>query len=116
MNSEFLDIFGRPQRLTDCECERQNEPNLSQTLRLMNGELVNRKVTDGNGRIGKLIAAKKSDDAILRELYLVTLGRAPRWNERNIVLGVLLFAKDRKPIFEDVLLTLLNSKEFLFIH
>ncbi len=116
VNSDFLDTFGRPQRLIACECERTAEPNLSQTLRLMNGEQINRKVDEGEGRIPKLLAAQKSDDAILNELYMVTLGRPPRPRERYQVLGVLAFSPDRKPVFEDVLLTLLNSKEFLFNH
>ncbi len=116
VNNDFLDVFGRPQRLIACECERVAEPNLSQTLRLMNGEMVNRKATQGDGRIAKLIAAQQPDDLILKDLYLSTLGRPPRPRERNQVLGALLFAQDRKPVYEDVLLTLLNSKEFLFNH
>ena len=116
VGSDFLDVFGRPQRLIACECERVAEPNLSQTLHLMNGELVNRKVTQGDNRIGKLIAAKKSDDAIIDELYLVTLGRAPRTDERAVIHKALAPVKDHRPVFEDVLLTLLNSKEFLFNH
>jgi hypothetical protein len=116
VGSEFLDTFGRPPRLVACECERMPEANLSQTLRLMNGELVNRKVGEKGGRLDKLLAAKRSDDIILNELYLTTLDRQPTRRERLQVLGVLAFSKDRKPVFEDVLLTLLNSKEFLFNH
>ena len=116
VGSDFLDTFGRAPRLIACECERMPEPNLSQTLRLMNGELINRKVAQGDGRIARLIAAKKSDNAILDELYLVTLGRQPSRRERLQILGLLAFGSDRKAVFEDVLLTLLNSKEFLFNH
>src|SRR5207244_197115 len=104
VNNEFLDTFGRPQRLIACECERMAEPNLSQSLRMMNGNLVNNKAAQGDSRIAKLIAAKKSDEAILNELYLVTLARPPRLQERNLVLGLLAFTpvKDRKAVFEDV--------------
>ncbi len=116
VNSEFLDIFGRPQRQIACECERTAEPNLSQTLRLMNGEMINRKVGQDGGRIVRLIAAKRSDAAIVNDLYLATIGRPPQPRERNQILGALAFASERKPVFEDVLLTLLNSKEFLFNH
>lgn len=116
VGSDFLDTFGRPPRLIACECERMPEPNLSQTLRLLNGELINRKVGEGDGRIAGLIKAKKSDDTILKELYLVALGRPPAHREREVALGVLAFTPDRKSVFEDVLLTLLNSKEFLFNH
>jgi hypothetical protein len=116
VSSEFLDTFGRPPRLIACECERVPEPNLSQTLRLMNGELVNRKVSEGSGRIAKLIEAKKPDDAILNELYMVTVGRPPKFTERALVMGTLAWEPNRRAVFEDVLLTLLNSKEFLFNH
>ncbi len=42
--SFFLDTFGRPLRAIACECERSSDPNLSQALHLMNGELLNRKL------------------------------------------------------------------------
>ncbi len=118
VNSDFLDTFGRPQRVIACECERTSEANLSQTLKLMNGDKLNNKVTDGNGRLAKLINAKASNDAILKELYTATLGRPPRPDERRLVITALVFTSpnDRKSVFEDVLVTLLNSKEFLFNH
>ncbi len=116
VGNEFLDTFGRPLRLIACECERTSEPNLSQTLRMMNGELVNRKVTQYDGRIWKMIQAKKSDGTIIQELYLRALGRLPTFKEQSVVHGVLAFSKDRKAAFEDVLITLINSKEFLFNH
>lgn len=116
VGSEFLDTFGRPLRLIACECERTCEPNLSQTLRMMNGELVNRKVSQYEGRISKMVQEKKSDDTIITDLYLRALGRSPTNHERNIIKGALAFSKDRKPVFEDVLITLINSKEFLFNH
>ena len=31
-DSYFLDVFGRPERLITCECERSNEPSMSQVL------------------------------------------------------------------------------------
>ena len=118
VNSDFLDTFGRPQRLIACECERTAEPNLSQTLKLMNGDKMNNKVTDGNGRLAKLINAKAGNDTILNDLYAASLGRPPRREERRLIMTALVFTspKDRKSVFEDVLVTLLNSKEFLFNH
>jgi len=118
VGNDFLDTFGRPQRLIACECERYSEPNLSQTLRLMNSPMINNKVGDGNGRIAKLIGQKRSSEAILREIYMASLGREPRAREKEMVLGVLAFTpvKQQKSVFEDVLLTLLNSKEFVLNH
>lgn len=114
--SDFLNTFGRPPRLIACECERMPEANLSQTLRLMNGDLINRKVGHNEGRIAKLVQSKKSDAAILDELYLTAIGRLPLNRDRNLILGTLAFGADRRQVFEDVLLTLLNSKEFVFNH
>ena len=113
---EFLDIFGRPARVVSCDCERVAEPNLAQTLRMMNGEMVNRKVAQKDGRVASLLESKKSDSEILEELYLVTVGRWPRVTERSAILSLIKAPADRKPVFEDVLMTLLNSKEFLFNH
>ena len=72
-----------------CECERYSEPNLSQTLRLMNSPMLNGKVSSGTGRIAKLIEQHKSDDFILKDIYSAALGRSPRPVERNLVIGVL---------------------------
>jgi hypothetical protein len=116
VGSEFLDIFGRPARLIACECERGTEANLSQTLRMLNGELVNNKVVQSDGRVAKLLASGKSNDDILNEIYLRALGRPPDARERKVVIGLLAFSSDRKEVFQDLLLTLLNSKEFLFNH
>ena len=113
---EFLDIFGRPARVVSCECERVAEPNLSQTLKLMNGELINRKITQKEGRISSLASSKKTDSEALDEIYLVTLGRLPRPQERSAISALIQKPEDRKPVFEDVMITLLNSKEFLFNH
>ncbi len=116
--NDFLDVFGRPQRLIACECERYSEPNLSQTLRLMNGPGLNAKVASDSGRVARLIAARRPMESIVKELYMASLGRAPRPNERAMIVGVLAFtpAAERKAVYEDLLLTLLNSKEFLLNH
>jgi hypothetical protein len=118
VGSDFLDVFGRPQRLIACECERENEPNLSQTLRLMNGDTVNRKVGQDDGSLAKMIKSKQSDETILNRIYEATLARPPRLPERQTIMAVLAFTltRDRKAVFEDVMVTLLNSKEFLFNH
>src|SRR5262249_15673198 len=70
--SYFLDTFGRPQRVQACECERSTDPNLSQALHLMNGDLVNRKVVQPDGRLMTLLRDPKlTDETLVRTLYLV---------------------------------------------
>lgn len=116
VGSDFLNVFGKPQRLTSCECERTDKPNLSQALELMNGNDINNKVNSSEGRISELIKEGASDNTIINELYLSTLGRLPTPRERNIILGALVFCEHREHVFQDVLATLLSTKEFLFNH
>ena len=48
--SYFLDVFGRPQRISACECERVSEANLAQALHLLNSDEVQDKLTRAGGR------------------------------------------------------------------
>lgn len=52
-----LNTFGKPQRLTNCDCERSHEPSLLQTLYLRNdGELLG-QIERNNGWINELVKA-----------------------------------------------------------
>jgi hypothetical protein len=114
--SYFLDVFGRPTRETACECERPREANLAQTLQLLNSTDVHNKVSAPAGRLALLLREKKSDPAVVEELYLLAFGRPPRAEEMKTVLAYVAGQKDRKAAFEDLLWALLNTKEFLFNH
>ena len=48
--SYFLDVFGRPQRISACECERVNEANLAMALHLLNSDEVQDKIARAGGR------------------------------------------------------------------
>src|SRR5205085_5444505 len=48
--SYFLDVFGRPQRVSACECERVNEANLAQALHLLNSDEIQAKLARAGGR------------------------------------------------------------------
>jgi hypothetical protein len=114
--SYFLDVFSRPQRISSCECERPNQPGLSQILHLINGETLQRKVTDPRGRVATLLASKKTDTEIIEELFLAALARPPRVSEQEKVRKLLAAAPSRKEGFEDLLWTLLNMTEFVCNH
>ena len=76
--SFFLDTFGRPLRAIACECERSGDPNLSQALHLMNGDLLNRKLIQKGGRLSRMLEDPKlADAALARRLYLLTFNRPP---------------------------------------
>ncbi len=48
--SYFLDVFGRPQRISACECERVSEANLAQALHLLNSQEIQDKLTRAGAR------------------------------------------------------------------
>jgi hypothetical protein len=114
--SPFLDTFGRPPREIACECERSAEPNIAQALQLMNGEVLNRKLGREEGRVARLVARKAQTADAVTELYLATLSRRPRSAELSTALRLIASAPKREEGLEDLLWTLLNSREFLFNH
>lgn len=118
-NHPFLKTFGQPARELACECEREGDSNLAQALQLINGPAVNDRLRNANNRIGKLLAAKKTDKEIVADLFLMTLSRRPTETEESAMLGhVSMRANDaeRRRAWEDVHWALINSKEFLFRH
>src|SRR5205085_6987526 len=60
MPSYFLDLFGRSERLSPCECGRSSEPTMAQCLHLMNAPEIERKLTEPSGRIARLLKEMKS--------------------------------------------------------
>ena len=110
----FLDLFGRPERQTSCECERRSDVNLVQALNLVNGSTIADAIADENGRIAKLVLAGKSDRELIEELYLATLGRAPAGKELDLAQTYIAKGPNRAERAQDLLWALLNSNAFLF--
>lgn len=114
--SYFLDTFDRPQRVTVCECERSPGATLAQVLLLANSDEIENKIADGNGRIARLMQAQASPEAMVEELYLAAFSRYPTEPERRTAGDYLASAEDRRRAAEDLLWTLLNTREFTFNH
>jgi hypothetical protein len=114
--NEFLKVFGQPERQTACACERSNESNLSQALQLFNGPLIHAKLQDKNNRFHRLTAAGKSNEEIVRELYLAGLCRQPSETELAAATRYVAAKPDRPKALEDVCWAIMNMNEFLFQH
>jgi hypothetical protein len=112
----FFRIFGRPVRATVCECERGNEPSIAQALHLMNSPEIMEKIRSRDGLAARLAAESNEPAAIVEELFLTTLARYPTQVERQAALEIFAETTNRRESAEDVLWTLLNTKEFLYNH
>jgi hypothetical protein len=110
----FLDLFGRPQRESPCECERRSEVSLKQALNLINGDTVADAVADPNGRVAKLILAGAPNSKIIEDLYLASLNRMPNPGEFKLAENYLASSKNRAERAQDLEWALLNSYAFLF--
>ena len=115
-NNYFLTVFGRPNGDSACECERGTEANLAQSLHLINSADILGKL--GGGRAARLAADATADEAAkIEELYLVALSRRPAAAETAEVKSYLAsHADNAAAAWEDVIWSLLNTKEFLFTH
>ena len=109
----FLRVFGKPERLLSCDCERSDATTLTQALTLLTGDLVNQSLTASDNRIGRLLGAGVSKGEIVDELYLAALCRPPTREERMAFVSRIEAAADPRAACEDVLWAILNSKEFL---
>ena len=116
MGGDFLKVFGKPDRLLTCECERSESTTLAQAFQLINGDAVRRTLEADDNRIGRLLQAETPAPEILAELSLAILSRLPTASESDTFLAHVAQANDRRKAWEDVAWALINSKEFLLRH
>ena len=118
MQSYFLQIFGRNQRRITCECERSDEPSLVQVLHISNGETINQKLYAADNRLTKWLTEAKSDPELLDEIFLTCVARLPGTGEKDELLPLLAStaAEEKRVVLEDLVWSILSSREFLFNH
>lgn len=111
----FLRTFGRPERQQTCACERSNEPALAQALYLINDVDIHERIADPKGRLTGLLGKFRDDRQLIEELYLTCLTRYPTETELGKILAHVQKASSRQEAMQDVLWSLLNVREFLFV-
>lgn len=134
-------VFGKPLRTTNCDCERQMQPTLLQSLYVKNDhemigwlERPESWLIQSAGRLGESltsdvtpqqplkIAPKKTDeepptvDELIRSAYLRTLSREPTPREQIRAYEHLQSTETRIEGLRDLLWALLNTQEFLTNH
>ena len=112
----FLDVFGRPDRRSACECERTDDPALAQALELVSSKEIQRKLSEKTGYALRLGNNKKSHSENIAELFVRVFSRRPLEKEAAAALEYLESESDRKAAYQSLLWALLATNEFLFIH
>jgi hypothetical protein len=129
-DSKFLEVFGRPKRDSACECERVAAASLSQGLYLVGSTEMHRKLKDQKARARRYAAEERPTSGKLRELWLSAFARQPgaeelrtaeefldsesarAASETSVNARLLL----RQQAWEDLIWSVINTKEFLFNH
>jgi hypothetical protein len=107
-----LEILGRGNRESTCDCDRRTESDLRQFLFLISDASIVAKIK--NGSIRELLSL--DDDDLVGRVYLRVLGRKPTATELKIVLEHLKEAEAREVAFDDLVWALVNSREFITNH
>jgi len=112
----FLKVFGKPERLLACECERSNETTLAQAFALIGGSL-NQRLSEPGNRIDQMCHAMDDNAQLVEQLYWTVLSRPPNDQELAAGLAILLTTADSWfANAQDLAWALMNSKEFIFRH
>ncbi len=127
VQSQFLSVFGRPERIICDAGERTQDPSITQALHVINGDTLNKKLSDPNGYIALFQKIGLSEPRVLDQLSLAAYGRYPAAEEKQTILGALAKARvagvtqeaakdSKRQALEDMVWAMLTSKEFLFNH
>ena len=134
-------IFGKPRRTTSCDCERQDQPTLLQSLYVRNDSEMIGWLERSDGwlmavakDLGQTLSSdvkveQQSDEGdepvfadkmrtteLVREVYLRTLSREPTTEESQTSLDHIEETKNTVEGLRDIMWALLNTQEFLTNH
>jgi hypothetical protein len=127
-----LAVFGKPLRLTNCDCERNSSPSLSQTIFLRNDREIFGMIDRETGWLretGKALGpaftsqaepSKAADsrlgeriDGLIEESFLRTLSREPSHAELADARRTFDESESPSAALRNLLWALLNTKEFI---
>lgn len=112
--AHFLDVFGRPGRMSACECERVDSPALTQALELVNSAEIQRKLSAKPSYPQRSADSNKSHADLATEMFVRVLAREPRPGELKAATDYLASEPDRAEACRSLLWSLLATNEFLF--
>lgn len=112
-----MQVFGKPERAVNCDCERMNQSTLLQSIFLQNDPLIDQRL-EGSGWLEEISLRENDSTAIdhtqlVREAWLRSVGHLPDSEEEARALSHLKSADSTTEGMRDLLWALLNTKEFI---
>ncbi|HUS06124.1 MAG TPA: DUF1549 and DUF1553 domain-containing protein, partial [Bryobacteraceae bacterium] len=112
--SRFLDIYGRPNRLT--LPERSGKSNLNEALHMLAGAAYQEKLAAPGSRLRKLLDEGRPDDQIIEEFYLAAYSRLPERDESDAIRKLIASHQNHEDALRDFVWAILCSREFAENH
>jgi hypothetical protein len=112
--SRFLELYGRPNRLT--MPERSPKANLGQALHMLAGPVYNDKLSRAESRLQRLLQAGAKDGEIIEEFYLAAYTRLPAPEEKRELEALIASRGNREEAVKDFAWAILSSREFAENH
>lgn len=115
-----MQVFGKPDRAVNCDCERRNQPSLLQAIFLQNDPLIDDRLIE-SGWLQSLeqqntAGMLPSTHVLVREAWLRTFCREPSAAESARAIQHVEAAESTVEGLRDLMWALLNAKEYLLIH
>ena len=114
-----MQVFGKPDRAVNCDCERDNRPTLLQSVFLQNDPLIEQRLEE-SGWLREISESELSSgpldlQKLVREAWLRTVSRPPTPMESSRGVAHLESANNLVDGMRDLLWALINTKEFVLI-
>jgi Protein of unknown function (DUF1553) len=113
--SRFLEVYGRPNRLT--VPERNGHANLTEAMHMLAGPVYNEKLANPAGRLQRLLKAGKTSAEIVDEFYLAAFARLPEKKESAAIQNLIAAAgPNPEAAWKEFVWAVLCSREFAENH
>lgn len=114
-----MDVFGKPDRAVNCDCERVNQPTLLQSVFMQNDPIIDQRLQDSGWL--REIERQEADgqpldhQQLVNSAWLRTLSRRPTVAESARAMQQISRTSSATEGLRDLMWALLNTKEFILI-
>jgi hypothetical protein len=89
---------------------------IPQALTMLNGDIINRRMLEPTSRLDLILRTRSDRVERLQLIFLSALSRYPNPKELQRYVAYVNQNGNKRESYEDVMWTLLNTSEFMFVH